>query len=363
MHVLHVETGRQLFGGARQALALVEGLGARHGRHSLVCARGTDVARAARESGLRVVDVPVAGDADARLLWRFASLMQRLQPDLVHIHSRRGADSWGLLAASLVSRPVVLTRRVDNPEPLAFWKYRLASRIVAISAGVAGQLQRDGVPADKVRIVSSAVAVEDCQASWSDADFRAQFGLSAAARPIAVVAQFIPRKGHELLCDVLPRVRHEVPALQVLLFGTGQLETQLRKQFQRAGLRDVVRFAGFRPDLREFLGCFELLLHPAHREGLGIALLEAQAAGVPVVGLRVPGIDEAIDDGKTGLLVEASDACGLADAVIRVLQDARLRRELGAAGRQRVERLFSIDRMLRGNLDVYREVLEARPDD
>ncbi|MDJ0927690.1 MAG: glycosyltransferase family 4 protein [Gammaproteobacteria bacterium] len=362
MHVLHVETGRQLLGGARQVLDLVGGLGTGRERHTLVCASDTAVAAAARESGLRTLELPVAGDADVRLLWRVASLVRRLRPDLVHIHSRRGADSWGLLAARLMSRPLVLTRRVDNPEPVLSrrWKYGLPDRIVAISAGVADQLRRDGVPAGKLRVVNSAVAVEACQPSWTDAAFREHFALTPTERPIAVIAQFIPRKGHEVLPEVLARVRAEVPGLRVMLFGSGQLESQLRNAFQRAGLMDILRFAGFRRDLREFLGRFELVLHPAFREGLGIALLESQAAGVPVVGWRVPGVDEAVEHGKTGMLVEPGDRSGLAAAAIRLLEDAPRRRELGVAGRKRVERMFNPDRMLRGNLDVYCEVLEAR---
>ena len=103
-HVVHLETGRHVYGGDQQVLYLTERLPALGVRCTLVCAAGGEMATKARAAGTDVVELSTIGDADPSITWRFASLLRRLQPDLVHIHSRRGADVWGGLGARLAGR-------------------------------------------------------------------------------------------------------------------------------------------------------------------------------------------------------------------------------------------------------------------
>ncbi len=138
------------------------------------------------------------------------------------------------------------------------------------------------------------------------------------------------------------------------MFGRGPQEAALREQAQRLGIESSVRFAGFRADLLEFLGHADLLVHPALREGLGICLLEAQAAGVPVVASHAGGIPEAVADGLTGMLVPPARPDELAAALVDLLGDAGKRHQLGAAGPDWVARNFSIERMVSGNLERLR---------
>ncbi|RMF95512.1 MAG: glycosyltransferase [Gammaproteobacteria bacterium] len=359
MHVLHLETGRRLYGGARQVLWLAQGLAGRGVDSTILCAAGSELLAAARDAGLRAEGLPVPGDIDPTLAFRLVRRLRALRPDLVHLHSRRGADSWGLLAARRCGLPVVLSRRVDEPlGALTKQRLRRADRVIAISAGVAAVLRAGGIADERLRVVRSAVPPAR-RPAWPLQRFRETFGLHPADRPVAVVAQFIPRKGHRLLLAAALRARAAEPRLRLLLFGSGPLEAALRAEFAAAGLGDTVCFAGYRPDLANFLGHCELLLHPARREGLGVALLEAQAAGLPVVGHAVPGVAEAVRDGRSGLLVPPGDPDALAAALLRLLRDAGLRRRLGAAARERAAREFGIDAMVDGNLAVYRELLPA----
>jgi glycosyltransferase involved in cell wall biosynthesis len=142
----------------------------------------------------------------------------------------------------------------------------------------------------------------------------------------------------------------------VILFGIGPLQTQLAAQVTELGLEEQVQFAGYRQDLDRFIGYFKLLVHPAEREGLGIAVLEAQAAGVPVVGFRTGGLVEAIADGETGLLVAPGDVSALAAAILRLIEDDEERTRFAAAGPARICSDFGIDAMVDGNLAVYCEV-------
>jgi glycosyltransferase involved in cell wall biosynthesis len=124
-----------------------------------------------------------------------------------------------------------------------------------------------------------------------------------------------------------------------------------------AGLAGAVRFTGFRHDLPRWLGGLDMLVHPADMEGLGVSLLQASAAAVPIVTSRAGGLPEAVQDGVTGILCPPGDVAALGAAIDRLAGDAALRARFGAAGRARILAEFSIDAMVDGNLRVYRQVL------
>jgi glycosyltransferase involved in cell wall biosynthesis len=161
-----------------------------------------------------------------------------------------------------------------------------------------------------------------------------------------------------VLLDAWPEVLVACPNARLLLFGQGAEEQHLRAQAERAGLGNRVIFAGFRADLLRFLGHADLVAHPALREGLGVSLLEAQAAGLPVVACRAGGIPEAVADGASAWLVPPGNAVALAGALVQLLQNHDRRHAMGEAGRAHVAQNFSIDAMVSGNLAVYRELLE-----
>jgi glycosyltransferase involved in cell wall biosynthesis len=126
------------------------------------------------------------------------------------------------------------------------------------------------------------------------------------------------------------------------------------------GLADIISFTGFRNDLPQWMGGLDILAHPADKEGLGVSLLQASAAAVPIVASRAGGLPEAVADGVSGLLTPPGDPAALADALHRLLADADLRHRLGAAGRARILAEFSVDAMVEGNLAVYRQILSRK---
>jgi glycosyltransferase involved in cell wall biosynthesis len=302
------------------------------------------------------------GDADAAIAWRLRRLIGQTGPDLVHLHSRIGADTWGGVAARLARVPVIHTRRVDNPEPrwLVALKYRLHDRVIAISEGIGRVLLSEGLPPEKLRVVRSAVDWERYARHCARPEVAERLGVPADALLVGVVAQLIPRKGHRVLIDALPPLAAAYPDLRVVFFGQGPMESELRQAVAAAGLATVVRLAGFRDDLEEILPCLDLLVHPATMEGLGVSLLQAASAAVPIVASRAGGIPEAVRDGENGVLVPPGDVRALGTAVAALLADPERRRTLGSAGRALMAREFSVDAMVDGNLKVYQELVEAR---
>ncbi len=359
LRILHIEAGRHLYGGARQVLYLLEGLAREGVSNLLVCPAGSAIAEAARGYCEGVHAIPMGGDLDVGLVLRLRRLILSEGPDLVHVHSRRGADLLGGIAARLAGVPAILSRRVDNPESrLAVrLKYPLYARVITISDGIRQVLLAAGLPPGQVVCVRSAVDAGPYTAGCSGDWFRREFGLEPGTRTLAVVAQLIERKGHRYLLDALAGIIQRHPELRVFLFGRGPLEPELRGQIRRLGLAARVSLAGFRSDLERILPCLDLLVHPASLEGLGVSLLQAAAAGLPIVATRAGGIPEIVRDRENGLLVPPGDSRALGEAVLWLLDHPDEARALGARGRALVDREFSVPAMVAGNLRVYREVL------
>ena len=358
MRILHLEAGRHLYGGAAQVRYLIDGLAAEGADNVLVCPAGS--ALAAEPPAGRVAPLAMHGELDLGMLPRLVRVIRATQPDLVHVHSRRGADLYGGLAAAIAGVPAVLTRRVDAAEPRAFarLKYRPYAALVALSQAIEAQLTAAGV--DDARLVRIPSAV-DTSAYRPDPAARGrvltQLGLRSDALVVAVVAQLIERKGHRRLLAVLPELARAEPRMRVLCFGRGPLEQRLAREIDERGLAQIVTLAGFRTDLRHLMSGFDLVVHPAEREGLGLALLEAAAAGVPVVACAAGGVPEVVENGVTGALVPVGDAAALRAAVGRLLAAPAERTRLGAAARVRAERRFGVAGMVAAHVSLYERVL------
>lgn len=359
MKVLHVEAGMHLYGGARQLLYLLDGLADRGVRNLLVVPTGSAMAAQVSRATAQVHSIRMAGELDLGVIWRIYRIIQREHPDLVHLHSRRGADLWGGLAARLAGVPALLTRRVDNPEPqlLVAPKYRLFRHVITISEGIRQVLLRQGVPADKLSCVRSAVEADSYTRQCDRAWLLREFELHPQSRVIAVVAQLIPRKGHRFMLQAMAQLAPLYPQLHLLLFGKGPLEGEIRDQIAAQGLQGRVILAGFRDDLPRSFPCLELLVHPALIEGLGVSLLQAASAGVPIVASNAGGMPEAVRDGVTGVLVPPGDSAALVQAIGRLLDDRPLARRMGEAGVELMRREFSVDGMVEGNLALYWQIL------
>lgn len=361
MRVLHIETGRHLYGGAKQVVYLLNGLNGLGVENLLLAPRDSSIAAAVGTSA-RVMEFQSFGDFDLGLAPRVASLMSRERVDLLHVHSRRGADLYGGIGARLSSKPCVLSRRVDNPGT-PIWsglKYRLYDRIIAISEGIRSVLVGEGVDPNRVVTVRSALD----PAPYIDASrrvdrrlFRVRLGLPENSFLIGMVAQFIERKGHRYLIEAFRSIVHRHDACHLLLYGKGPLQPEISAQVQRSGLVGRVHLFGFVEDLEQQLPALDLVVHPAEMEGLGVSLLQAAASEIAVVASKVGGIPEAVLDGYTGVLVDPGSVDQLVDAISNLVHSDSKRLAMGRAGRERVLSDFSTSAMVEGNLKVYRSIL------
>ncbi len=359
MNILHVETGRHYYGGPQQVVYLVSALIERGHDCTLVCPPGSGIDSEARARAIPVRNLFCAGDLDLPFAYRLTQYINETRPDLVHCHSRRGADVLGGLAASFADVPAVVSRRVDNTEIrlVAALRYRPFAKVIAISNAIADVLRDIGVDDERLVVIRSAVDAPAFAEPVDRREFCAEFGVPFDAFILAAAGQLIERKGHRLLLEAIARVANDRPALKLLIFGEGPLEGKLREQAEALGLGEIVQFAGFRDDLDRYVGAFDLFVHPALAEGLGVATLKAQAAGVPVVGFAAGGLSEAVADGESGLLVPTEDVDAFAEAIAKLIDDDALRERFGARGRERMQTEFSIDAMVEQHLDLYQSIL------
>lgn len=359
MKILHVETGRHFYGGAQQVVYLVEGLAAAGVDNVLVCLPDTELDAAARRLGVPVYNIGCAGDLDVAFAWWLRRILAWEKPEVLHCHSRRGADFLGGLAAATSDVPAVLSRRVDNPEPewRARLRYRPWRRVIAISDNVAAALRESGLPEDRLSVIRSAVDFQRYQQPAERGRLAEEFGIAADELAIAAAGQLIPRKGHRYLLEAMADVNRRMRKVRLVVFGQGSLESDLKAHAAALELGETVSFAGFRDDLDDYLGAFDLLVHPALREGLGVIMLKAAAAGVPVVAFDVAGSREAVAPGATGILVTPKDSAALAEAIVQMAGDAVQRKRYAEAARERMRREFSIEAMVDRHIRLYEKIL------
>lgn len=361
MKVLHVESGKHFYGGARQVAYIMEGL-SRLGVHNiLACPTDSAIAKEVQDYAT-VYEMPMTGDADFGLVSRLKKVIKQEAPQIVHLHSRRGADTWGGIAASQTKTPCILSRRVDNPEAkwLVSLKYRLYDHVITISEAIARVLISEGVSPDKITCVRSAVDPTPYLEPVSKEALCDEFSLPKDAFVIGIVAQLIQRKGHRYLIDAVSSLKESYPQLRVLCFGQGPLRAQLENTVKEKKVDTFISFVGFRHDLPKWLGGLDLLVHPADMEGLGVSLLQASAAKVPIIATNAGGLPEAVLDQVTGLIIPPNDTLSLTKAMKRLIDDETLRKSFGKAGQSRILDEFSVDAMAKGNLAVYQKVLAQK---
>jgi glycosyltransferase involved in cell wall biosynthesis len=308
----------------------------------------------------------LSGKLDTSWLRMFARLVRQHDVKLIHAHEF-GANTYGAMAARLLGIPLVATvhgRYYYAERATRRWAYRIVSHIatmVAVSEDVKRFLvQVTGTAERRIRVVHNGIGrVAPPPADELDRR-RSALGIARGERIVGMVGTLYGVKGHRYLLDAAPQILDACPSTTFVIVGHGPLEAELKAHATRLGLDGRVRFVGFRDNAGELMPLFDVFALPSLSEGLSIALLEALAAGRPVVATNVGGNPELITDGETGLLVPAGDARSLAAAIGRLLTDTAEARRLGGNGMHRVTTRFGLDSMIGGYQAIYeRELARA----
>jgi glycosyltransferase involved in cell wall biosynthesis len=363
LRVLHVDSERSWRGGERQVLLLMQRQRAAGDEPHLAAPADSILAQRARAEGLQVHPATMRGTWDLPAALRLARLHHALRPHVVHWHAAR-AHALGAIAARIAPGAVrVLSRRVDFPVRGSVGSRLLyadpADVILAISEGVREALIGSGVPPGRVRVVPSGIDPAPFQAPYDRAALRESLGVPADIVLVLHVAALAPHKSQTDLLKAAALLRDRSAPIRVWIAGEGLLRDSLEREHASLVLGDFVRFLGFRKDVPDLLRAADLFCLSSYLEGLGTSILDAMAAGLPVVATRVGGIPEVVAEGETGLLVPAREPRALADALAELAGDPSRRDAMGERARVKV-RAFSADRTAERTRAAYGEAWRAR---
>jgi glycosyltransferase involved in cell wall biosynthesis len=344
-------------GAETQLVALALALpAARYDVRVVLLKRRNDFAEALASAGIPVVALDRKGPVDVSAVLRLAREVRRFRPHVLHSYLFP-ANLLAALVGRLARVPRVVVSQRSSYEAtlrspwrgLARLGHRLADRVIVNSrAALAEEIAAGCPPSLLVHVPNAAPPAGPEGPGASDGVPSPGFVLS--------LGQLDSRKGHRVMIAAWPAVRRAHPEARLLLVGDGPCRRDLEAQARALGVEASVTFAGFRTPAHPFVAASRLLVQPSLTEGMPNAVLEAMAAGRPVVASRTGGVPELVVPEETGLLVAPGDPDALAAAIVRVLSDPDAAARMGAAGAARARTLFSIEAVRRAIEDVYAAV-------
>ena len=338
MHICHVNLASGFSGGERQTLQLIK--------------------QQLKEGyQLTVIANPNSAFADeikklpCKLLLASHFFMQHKKSitdkcHLIHVHEGR-AIYWAYLQSLLFTIPYIVTRRIDNPlksKWLSNKAYEKASALVGLSNAIVEAINSRHSNATVQKIPSSPVVYPVNSQKLNDINnkFNNKFMVIQAAN-------LLKHKGHQTSLEAARLLQYNHPNIHFVLLGDGPEREALEKQ--ASGLVNVT-FVGEQCDMGNWFAAADLLIHPSYSEGLGSVILEAMAAELPVIASNVGGIPDIIDDGKSGLLIEAGNSLQLAEAICQIESSLLLREHLLIGAKNKLS-LFDISYTSKLYKDLY----------
>ncbi|MDD5521699.1 MAG: glycosyltransferase [Kiritimatiellae bacterium] len=291
--------------------------------------------------------------------------MKRWNPHIVQT-LLPSSDMIGRSLGWLARVPVIVSsvrgRNVDKP----WWQRWLDRRTAGLADRVIFNtedtipfsLAHEGVIREQVIYIPNGV--EKSVPGKLPGETRRELGIPEKSRVIGAVGRLHPSKGHKDLIAVFARLAEEMPDIYLLLVGDGELRLELEEQAGICNFGNRILFAGCRPDIADLLSIMDVFVHPSHWEGMPNALMEAMAAGRPIVASGIDGIKALIVDGETGLLVNPGDNEELVSQLRRLLIDRDLASNLGRNAAQSVKERFGLERMIIAYDDVYKTLLRRK---
>jgi glycosyltransferase involved in cell wall biosynthesis len=323
-----------------------------------------------RQSGIDVELIPVRRLLDPQGFKRLKQHLRARQPAIVHTHLDFSTILGGTACRRLGIPHVATLHTMEQPprHSRAMWRQRFFYRslnrscdqVISVSQSVREHhLTRSGLDPGKVVTIHNGIDTQPftCRNQAEREAVRRSLNIPSDAPVITAVAVLRPAKGVQHLIDALPTMMQAVPEIRLLVVGSGPNEPALRTQAGALGVAERITFTGHRDDVPRLLTASDLFVLPTLRDSLPTVIIEAMAAGTPVVASDVGGVSEMIEDGVTGLLVPPSDPSKLADACLRLLNQPKLSSSIAQAARHAANQRFGIDVHVKRVTEVYEKLL------
>ena len=245
-----------------------------------------------------------------------------------------------------------LKRRVVNPV-----LGRLPATIYAVSEDLRQHMIRSGFPANRVGVVHNGIEPGLQTTTALRAKARQTLGIPGDVFVVGTAARLDPVKELDPLFEATALLKERLGRVRLVVIGDGPERAKLEERARQTRLGGTLEFTGHRPDLRTLLPALDVYANTSVSEGISLTILEAMAASLPVVATTVGGTPEVVLPGETGMLVPPREPARVADAIQLLYQDPARRTSMGRSGRSRVERHFSLDRMVQSYFDAYRSAM------
>lgn len=278
------------------------------------------------------------------------------------------ANLYGRLGATIAQVPCTVAsvhnvytidkkihRRVIN-------KYlaKFTDKIVAVSKAVKEDILRyDSISDNKVEIIYNGVEMNKFL-DMNGNSIRSEFGISLDTRVIGTVGRLTPQKGQRHLLEAMSKIKEKFPRIVLLMVGDGPMKDELKNYARILGLNDTVIFTGPRRDIPSLLAAMDIFVLPSLWEGLSISLIEAMAAGKPVITTDIPPIREVINSEKAGILVPPHKSKAIADAIELLLRNKNLAESLGIAAWERAFSTFNIETTIHQYTNIFEDILRSK---
>lgn len=365
VRILHIIWSLDLGGAEQVVVDLVRNLDRKIYTPVVCCLndKGRNAPRVEKE-GIKVIAMNKAPKFDLFLILQLVRLIRREEIDLIHTHLFT-ANLWGRIAAWIAGVPAV-----SSEHGMDVWRSPfhlkldsmltpVSKRMIFVSEGVRKFYAAKNPSLNgRGRVVYNGINIglfADHETTPKKA--KHALGLPPDTKVVGIVGRLVPEKAHEDFIDAVRILLEEDPSIIGLVIGEGECEKALHKKVYDLGLDKSIRFAGYRNNLQDLYPAMDVFVMSSLREGMPLTMLEAMAAGVPVVATEVGGIPECIRDKQSGLLVPVRNPRALAGAIRKILTDNGLRQTLIAGAKADVSVRFSIERMVDDHEAIYRDVM------
>jgi glycosyltransferase involved in cell wall biosynthesis len=290
------------------------------------------------------------------IVGRIASKLAHVPVSISTVHLTRELARGGRAENIRQSIKGIYYRSLDN------FTARFNDRIIAVSDSVKEDLISQGVGAEKVIVIKNGIELEGYRGPLDGKNRqgkkRKELGIGNCP-VVGTITRFSKQKDVQTFLYAMCEVVRKHPGVRCLILGDGEQRRELEHLSLRLRLNGNLAFLGYRGDAKEILDIFDIFVLSSLWEGLPLVVLEAMAASKPVVATRVPGTAEAVVDGQTGILVPLHNSKRLAEAVTKLLENQKVSRNMGKAGRRRVEECFRVERMVDETESLYLDLIKS----
>ena len=380
VRILHIHTLPVISGSGINTFLTMRGMKGNRYESVLACAPGGTLIDLVQRHGMEVMTFPSLVQPlhplkDFKAILDLTGHLMTKRYQVVHTHNSK-AGFIGRLAAKLARVPVIVHtvhgfafHRQEPPWRRTLFRNleRLAShwcdQMIFISQPLVDWAVNEGIGCSgKMTRIYSGIEMDRFHpVSVQEKNrLRAGWGLHEDDAVIGMVSKLWEGKGHAFLLRAFKEIKEEKPQARLVIVGEGYLMESLKTLVSRMGLSEAVIFTGFLEDVPQIIATFDVAVLPSYFEGMGRVLLEAMAMEKPVVGTRVGGIPDLIEEGLNGYLVSPGNEKELASAVVKILNDRDLALKMGRTGRKKMTDRFSAESMVRSIEEVYSELLKRK---